>query len=97
MAIPVPFVGKWPFLFLLWLAAIPILGYLSTIAFPTKQVTELGRSSFQNAEAFSKVKMLPASPRKHTLIHRVCWRAILPWILQVNIIRRFCTAAHAPS
>ena len=46
MAIPIPFVAKWPFLFLLWLGghsnsfggqmAIPILGYLSTIAFPAK-------------------------------------------------------------
>ena len=47
--------AKWPFIFLLWpnghsysfcgLAAIPFPGYLSTIAFPTKQVTELGRGS----------------------------------------------------
>ena len=62
MAIPIPFVAKWPFVFLLWLAAIPILGYLSTIAFPTKQVTELGRGSCQNAEAFWKVKMLLRVP-----------------------------------
>ena len=50
-------------------AAIPILGYLSTIEFPTKQITELGRGSFQNAEAFSKVKMHNPESRKHNLIH----------------------------
>ena len=37
------------------LATIPILGYLNTIASPIKQVTWLGRGSFQNAEAFSAV------------------------------------------
>ena len=44
MAIPIPFVA--------W-AAIPILGYLSTIAFSTKHVTEFERGS-SNARHFRK-------------------------------------------